>query len=142
MARRDLAAGTKLPTRTFGPLTRADFVRYREASGDPDSADHDDDPDRVGGLARVLGAGMVQAGLLATYCTDLLGPRSVRRFKVRFHEQVGPGDTLTAAAIITDVYEAGEEPRIDIELTMTRGASEVAITGMATFATDELGDDY
>ena len=58
-----------------------------------------------------------------------------------FGQQVWPGDRLVASARVTQVYEADEEPRIDLDLTMTREGGGVAITGMATFATDELGDD-
>jgi hypothetical protein len=54
---------------------------------------------------------------------------------------VWPGDELIASARVTNVYEADEEPRVDLDVTMIRGGGGVAITGMATFATDDLGDD-
>jgi acyl dehydratase len=138
---RDLSVGVELPPRTFGPLTRTDFVRYQGASGDFNPIHHDEEFARAAGFDTVFSVGMLQAGLLATYCTDLLGPPNVRRFKVQFREQVWPGDRLVASARVTQVYEADEEPRIDLDLTMTREGGGVAITGMATFATDELGDD-
>jgi acyl dehydratase len=137
----DLDVGTVLPARTFGPLTRTDFVRYQGASGDFNPIHHDEEFARAAGFESVFSVGMLQAGLLATYCTDLLGPDQIRRFKVQFREQVWPGDTLVATATVAQVYEADEEPRIDLELTMTRQGGGVAITGMATFATDELGLD-
>ncbi len=84
---------------------------------------------------------MLQAGLLATYLTDLLGPPNVRRFKTQFREQVWPGDRLVASARVIQVYEADEEPRVDLDITMRREGGGVAISGMATFATDEIGDD-
>ncbi|HEY2427897.1 MAG TPA: MaoC/PaaZ C-terminal domain-containing protein [Acidimicrobiales bacterium] len=136
-----LEAGTALPERTFGPLTRTDFVRYQGASGDFNPIHHDEDFARASGFESVFSVGMLQAGLLATYCTDLLGPENVRRFKVQFREQVWPGDRLVAAATVTSVYEADEEPRIDVDLIMTRVGGGTAITGLATFATDELGVD-
>jgi len=138
---RDLSVGGELPPRTFGPLTRTDFVRYQGASGDFNPIHHDEDFARAAGFDSVFSVGMLQAGLLATYCTDLLGPANVRRFKVQFREQVWPGDRLVASGRITQVYEADEEPRVDLELTMTREGGGTAIAGEATFATDELGDD-
>jgi len=138
---RDLSAGTELPERTFGPLTRTDFVRYQGASGDFNPIHHDEEFARAAGFDSVFSVGMLQAGLLATYCTDLLGPSNVRRFKVQFREQVWPGDRLVATGRVTRVYEADEEPRVDLELTVTRDGGGVAIAGEATFATDELGDD-
>jgi acyl dehydratase len=137
----NLEVGHKLAPRTFGPLTRTDFVRYQGASGDFNPIHHDEEFARQAGFDSVFSVGMLQAGLLATYCTDLLGPSNVRRFKVQFREQVWPGDVLVAVASVTQVYEADEEPRVDLELTMTREGGGVAITGMATFATDELGED-
>jgi acyl dehydratase len=137
----DLSAGAELPPRKFGPLTRTDFVRYQGASGDFNPMHHDEEFARSAGFETVFSVGMLQAGLLATYCTDLLGPANVRRFKVQFREQVWPGDTLIASARVTRVYEADEEPRVDLDVTMTREHGGVAIAGTATFATDELGTD-
>jgi len=137
----DLSVGTELPERTFGPLTRTDFVRYQGASGDFNPIHHDEEFARAAGFDSVFSVGMLQAGLLATYCTDLLGPVNVRRFKVQFREQVWPGDRLVATGRVTQVYEADEEPRVDLALTVTRVGGGVAIAAEATFATDELGDD-
>jgi acyl dehydratase len=137
----DLSVGVALPPRQFGPLTRTDFVRYQGASGDFNPIHHDEAFARQAGFETVFSVGMLQAGLLATYCTDLLGPANLRRFKVQFREQVWPGDVLVATARVSQVYEADEEPRIDLDLTMSREGGGVAISGMATFATDELGED-
>ncbi|HLX87065.1 MAG TPA: MaoC/PaaZ C-terminal domain-containing protein [Acidimicrobiales bacterium] len=141
MTAHDLSVGAELPSRAFGPLTRTDFVRYQGASGDFNPMHHDEAFARSAGFDTVFSVGMLQAGLLATYCTDLLGAANVRRFKVQFREQVWPGDTLVASARVTQVYEAGEEPRVDLDITMARAGGGVAIKGTATFATDELGTD-
>jgi acyl dehydratase len=132
-----LAEGAALPERTFGPLTRTDFVRYQGASGDFNPIHHDETFAQSAGFPTVFSVGMLQAGLLATYCTDLLGPDNVRRFRVQFREQVWPGDTLTATGTVVRTYEADEEPRLDVELTVTRQTGGVAIRGDATFAAQE-----
>ncbi|MFB9180103.1 MaoC/PaaZ C-terminal domain-containing protein [Dactylosporangium sucinum] len=59
---------------------------------------HYDEPLAQGvGFPSVFSIGMFQAGLLATYATDWLGADTVRRFSVRFKEQVWPGDVLVCA---------------------------------------------
>ena len=133
----DLSSGSSLPERTFGPLTRTDFVRYQGASGDFNPIHHDETFAQSAGFPTVFSVGMLQAGLLATYCTDLLGPSNVRRFRVQFREQVWPDDTLTVSGRVLRTYEADEEPRLDLELTMTRQTGGVAIRGEATFAAEE-----
>jgi acyl dehydratase len=135
----DLTVGATLPSRTFGPLTRTDFVRYQGAAGDFNPIHHDEEFAREAGFQSVFSVGMLQAGLLATYLTDVLGPANVRRFKVQFREQVWPGDRLVASAKVTSVYEADEEPRIDLHVSMTRDGGGLAVVGTASFATEGLG---
>lgn len=130
----DIAAGAALPAREFGPLTRTDFVRYQGASGDFNPIHHDEEFARSAGFPTVFSVGMLQAGLLATFCTDLFGPERVRRFKAQFREQVWPGDMLTATGTVTRVYEAEGEQRFDVELAVTRQTGGVAVRGEATFA--------
>jgi len=127
--------GQQLPARTFGPLSRTDFVRYQGASGDFNPIHHDELYAKSAGFDTVFSVGMLQAGLLATYCTDLLGASNVRRFRVQFREQVWPDDTLTVTGRVVRSYEADEEPRVDVELEVTRQTGGVAIRGEATFAT-------
>jgi acyl dehydratase len=133
----DLSEGAVLPPRTFGPLTRTDFVRYQGASGDFNPIHHDETFAQSAGFPTVFSVGMLQAGLLATYCTDLLGPSNVRRFKVQFREQVWPDDVLTASGTIVKAYLQDEEPRLDVELVMTRQTGGVAIRAEASFAAEE-----
>ena len=128
-----LNEGDALPRREFGPLSRTDFVRCQGASGDFNPIHHDESFAQSAGFPTVFSVGMLQAGLLATYCTDLLGPANVRRFKVQFREQVWPDDVLTASGTVVKVYEADEEPRVDLELVMTRQTGGVAIRAEATF---------
>ena len=128
------AEGDELPERSFGPLTRTDFVRYQGASGDFNPIHHDEGFAKSAGFPTVFSVGMLQAGLLATYCTDLLGPENVRRFKVQFREQVWPDDVLTCSGRVARVADAGGERTVDLELTVTRQTDGVAVRGEATFA--------
>ena len=123
-----------LEPRDYGPLTRTDFVRYQGASGDFNPIHHDEAFAQSAGFPTVFSVGMLQAGLLATYCTDQFGADNVRRFKVQFREQVWPDDVLTCEGTVGEPYDAEGETRVDLELTVTRQTGGVAIKGEATFA--------
>jgi acyl dehydratase len=83
------------PVVSFGPISRTDIVRYVGASGDFNPIHHDEEFAQTAGFPTVFSVGMLQAGLLATYATDWLGARNLRRYVMRFKEQVWPGDELT-----------------------------------------------
>lgn len=123
-----------------GPLTRTDLVRYQGASGDMNPIHHDETFARSAGYPAPLSLGMLQAGLLATWATDWLGAQNVRRFRVRFAEQVWPGDTLTCSGTAANEYTVEGESRVDLELTCTRQTGGVAVRGWATFVLDGVGD--
>jgi acyl dehydratase len=122
--------GATTEPRTFGPITRTDIVRYAGASGDFNPIHHDQGFAESAGFPTVFSIGMFQAGLLATYAADWLGAEHVRRFTVRFKEQVWPDDVLTCTGTVTAVRD-GE---VDVELTCSRQTGGVAIAGSATFS--------
>jgi len=120
--------------RVFGPVSRTDFVRYQGASGDMQPVHHDDEYARAAGFPSVFSVGMLQAGVLASWAADWLGPENVRRFRARFKEQVWPGDTLTCSGSVVREYEDDGERRVDLELECTRQTGGVAVQAWATFA--------
>lgn len=128
--------GDALPERKFGPLTRTDFVRYQGASGDFNPIHHDEHFAQAAGFPTVFSVGMLQAGYLATYVTDVFGPPNIRRFKVQFREQVWPDDVLTCTGKVTSVKpaEASNERLAELELRMTTQRGATAIAGLATVA--------
>jgi acyl dehydratase len=130
----ELIVGTECAPREFGPLTRTDFVRYQGASGDFNPIHHDDEFAQSAGYPGAFSVGMLQAGILATYATDWLGPRNVRRFGVQFREQVWPGDRLVCTGRVVDRDDAART--VDLELVVTRVGGGAAIKGTATFAVD------
>ena len=131
----ELQEGTKAPRREYGPLTRTDFVRYQGASGDFNPIHHDEEFAKSAGFPSVFSVGMLQAGILGTYCTEWLGAENVRRFAVQFREQVWPGDHLRFTATVVRKYADAGERKVDLELLATRVESGgAAIKGEATFA--------
>jgi acyl dehydratase len=121
----------------MGPLTRTDFVRYQGASGDMNPIHHDETFARAAGYPAPLGVGMLPAGVLAAWAASWLGAENVRRIKVRWKEQVWPGDVLTFSGKVARRYEEGGERRVDLDLVCTRKDGGVAVVGWATFVVPE-----
>jgi acyl dehydratase len=128
-----IAIGTQAPSRDFGPMTTQMFVRYSGASGDLNPMHYDAEFATKAGYPSVFSQGMHQAALLATYATDWLGAQNVRRFLVRFRDQVWPGDVLTCTGAVVGIDDVDGGRLIRVELTCARQTGAVAITGEADF---------
>lgn len=117
-----------------GPVTRTDFVRYQGASGDMNPIHHDEEFATAAGFPTPFAVGMWPASLLGSYATSWLGAENVRSFRIRFREQVWPGDVLTCSGAVVQEY-TGEDGvlRVDIELTCTRRGGGTAVTAWSTF---------
>lgn len=129
----DLKEGAGGEPLVIGPLTRTDFVKYQGASGDFNPIHHDETFAKSAGFPSPFSVGMLQAGILATYATNWLGPENCRRFTVQFREQVWPDDTLTCSGTVSRKYEENGERRVDLDLECTRQTGGMAIKGSATF---------
>jgi acyl dehydratase len=88
---------------------------------------------RSAGYPSVFGQGMLTASLLATFATDWLGAETIRRFAVRFREQVWPDDVLTCSGAVASMVPDGDADRVTVELAATRQTGGVAVTGTADF---------
>ncbi len=130
----ELTVGTEMPEREYGPITRTDIVQYQGASGDFNPIHHDDEFAQSAGYPGAFSVGMLQAGILASFATDWLGPRHVRTFGVQFREQVWPGDRLVCSGVVVGRDEGART--VDLELVATRVGGGAAIKGSATFVVD------
>jgi acyl dehydratase len=128
-----LAVGSTAPARDYGPLTTQMLVRYAGASGDFNPMHYDDVQARAAGYPSVFAQGMLSAGLLAGYAVDWLGAENVRRFRVRFREQVWPGDILTCTGEVSAVEKRDDGRLVTVELTATRQTGAAALTATADF---------
>jgi acyl dehydratase len=81
----------------------------------------------------VLATGMLQAGVLATFLTDWLGPENIRRLKVTFREQARIGDPLEYRAQVIGLREEHGDNLIDLEATVVRAGGGTHIGTSATF---------
>jgi acyl dehydratase len=129
-----LEPSASLPPRTFGPITMTDIVRDQGASGDMNPMHHDDELARTAGYKESFSVGMLSAGYLATFCTDLYGTDTVRRFRTRFREIVWRGDVLTATGTVTGFDTVDGEGRITLDLRVETQDGRVAVEGSAVFA--------
>lgn len=123
----------KPPARTIPAITRTDIVRYQGASGDMNPIHHDEPFAIAAGYSAPLVVGMFQAGVLADWAVEWLGAENIRGFKVRWKEQVWPGDVLTFDGRATGERMEGGERRVDVELVCTRQNGGVAVQGWGTF---------
>jgi acyl dehydratase len=96
------------PAFRFGPIARADLVRYAGASGDFNPLHFDDGFARAAGLPSVMAHGMFSAGLLGSFLVSWVGDRRVRRLKLRFRAPVWPGDTVHATGSVSALHRTGD----------------------------------
>jgi acyl dehydratase len=125
--------GEKAETREYGPLTTRMFVRYAGASGDFNPMHYDDPLARAAGYPSVFSQGMHSAALLASFAVDWLGAENVRRFAVRFREQVWPDDVLFCSGEVTAISQQESGRLVTAELTATRQTGGVAVSASADF---------
>ena len=76
--------------------------------------------------------GMLTMAMTGRMLTDWLGDGTLTRFGVRFVSQVWPGDTLTAAATVTEVrpYE------VDVTVSTRNQNGDEVLSGYATARVD------
>ncbi|MFN2595252.1 MAG: MaoC/PaaZ C-terminal domain-containing protein [Actinomycetota bacterium] len=88
----------------FGPISRADIVRYAGASGDFNPVHIDEGYAQATGAPTVFAMGMLPAGYLATAVSHWAGgPQHIRRYKVRFTTRVWPGDEIVCQGRVDEI---------------------------------------
>jgi acyl dehydratase len=118
-------------------LKRTQLVMYAGASGDYNPLHTDDLYSReAAGYPGVFAHGMLTMGMTGRVVTNLFGPANVKKFGVRFTNQVWPGDDLSGKAEIEAIREEGGEMLVDVKLTTTNQNGDVVVTGAATARVD------
>jgi len=122
----------EIATREFGPISRTDIVRYQGASGDLNPIHHDVEFAKSAGFDDVFVVGMLIAGYLATFASDLVGIESITNFKIRFQAQTWPGDLITCSAkAIKQPDDSGLLVHVALELTAKNQNGASAATAYA-----------
>lgn len=114
----NLSDSQAVATREFGPISRTDIVRYQGASGDFNPIHHDIEFAKSAGFDDVFVVGMLIAGYLATFASDLVGVESISKFKIRFQAQTWPGDLIICSAKIVSTQPQinGNQMQVNLEL--------------------------
>ena len=114
-------------------LKRTQLVMYSGTSGDYNPLHTDDIYCRdAAGYPGVFAHGMLTMGMTGRLVTDRFGAENVKKYGVRFTNQVWPGDDLTGKAVVEAIRDEGGEKLVDLALTTTNQKGDVVITGYAT----------
>lgn len=126
-----------LPPVNFTPVSRDDFRRYADASGDRNPLHLDREHAQATGLPDVMAQGMYSAALLANAVEHWFGAGAMIRFSVRFRLPVWPGDNLQARCHVL----SAEGGMAELDLGLFNGEGQMVVSAAATVRLGEDGDD-
>ena len=75
-------------------------------------------------------------GLTGKMLTNYVGDGRLKKFGVRFTNQVWPGDTLTAVATITSIQKTEEITLAEMDVVTSNQDGTVVVRGYATASID------
>ncbi|WP_159903111.1 FAS1-like dehydratase domain-containing protein [Salinirussus salinus] len=125
----EVAVGDAGPELTVEDVQRPDFVKYAGASGDFNPVHYSEPYAHATGSRSVFGQGMLTAGYAAHFVADWFGLANVSNFRVRFEEQLWPGDTVTASGEVTAVDEGSEGATVEADIAVTNEAGTRLVSG-------------
>lgn len=109
--------GMDLAEKVYGPVSREDFVRYAEASGDDNPIHQDEEYAKKSGAPTVFAMGMLSAGYLANALSEWFGgAHHIRRYKVRFTNRVWPGDEIVCTGKVVSI----EDGLVNVSISASR----------------------
>jgi len=118
-------------------LSRTQLVMYAGTSGDYNPLHTDDKYTKeIAGYPSVFAHGMLSMGLTGKMLTNYVGDGRLKKYGVRFTNQVWPGDTLTAKATVVDIRDEGGDKVVDLELATVNQDGKTVVTGTATARID------
>ena len=132
-----LRVGDTHSERVCENLSRTQIVQYAGASGDYNPL-HSDEvyTVQVGGYKSVFAHGMLSMGLTGKMLTNWVGDARLKKFGVRFTNQVWPLDTLDAKATVTAIREENGEHLVDLALSTTNQDGKEVVAGTAIARVD------
>ncbi len=134
----DIAVGDTFEDVLVEDLKRTQLVMYAGTSGDYNPLHSDDLYCReAAGYPGVFAHGMLTMGMTGRVVTDRFGAENVKKFGVRFTNQVWPGDNLTGTAVIEAIRQEGGETLVDLAITTTNQKGDVVVKGYATARAEE-----
>ncbi|MDX2157477.1 MAG: MaoC/PaaZ C-terminal domain-containing protein [Hyphomicrobiaceae bacterium] len=114
-------------------LKRTQLVMYAGTSGDYNPLHTDDLYTReAAGYPGVFAHGMLTMGMTGRVVTDRFGAENVKKYGVRFTNQVWPGDDLVGKAVVDAIRQENGETLVDMTITTTNQKGDVVVSGYAT----------
>ena len=134
---KDLNPGDEHSEVVVDNLSRTQLVMYSGASGDYNPL-HTDEvyTTEVAGYPSVFAHGMLTMGLTGKMLTNYVGDGRLPKFGVRFPNQVWPGDTLTATAVVTEIRQEGDDRLVHLDVKTTNQDGTAVVSGYATAKVD------
>jgi acyl dehydratase len=114
-------------------LTRTQIVQYAGTSGDYNPL-HTDEiyVTQRAGYKTVFAHGMLTMGLTGKALTNFVGDGTLKKYGVRFTNQVWPGDSLDTTITVAAIREEAGQMLVDLTLSTTNQDGKEVISGSAT----------
>ena len=117
-------------------LSRGDLVNYAGVAGDANPIHWDEAIAKLAGLPDVIAHGMLTMGLTGKMLTNYVGDARLKKFGVRFTNQVWPGDTLDSTATVTAIRQENGEHLVDLTISTVNQDGQEVVAGHATAKVD------
>jgi acyl dehydratase len=132
-----LKVGVTHSERVVENLSRTQIVQYAGASGDYNPL-HTDEvyTTQIAGYPTVFAHGMLTMGLTSKMLTNYVGAGRLKKFGVRFTNQVWPGDTLDSTATVEAIRDENGLKVVDLKLSTVNQDGKEVMTGSATARVD------
>lgn len=129
----ELQVGDSRTETVLENISRTRIVMYAGASGDYNPL-HSDEVyvTQVAGYPTVFAHGMLSMGATGKVLTDWVGAGKLKRFGVRFVNQVWPGDDLVVTATVDALHDEDGRPVADFTVTTLNQHGKPVVTGTAT----------
>lgn len=113
-------------------LKRTQIVQYAGTSGDYNPLHTDDKfTNEVAGYPGVFAHGMLSMAMTGKMLTNFVGDGTLKKYGVRFTNQVWPGDSLEGTATIMTIKEENNETLAEIAIETKNQDGVTVITGSA-----------
>jgi acyl dehydratase len=132
-----LKVGATHTERVAENLSRTQIVMYAGASGDYNPL-HTDEvyTTEKAGYRAVFAHGMLTMGLTGKMLTNWVGDGRLKKFGVRFTNQVWPGDTLDSTATVAAIREEDGQHFVDLTVSTVNQDGKEVVGGSATARVD------
>ncbi len=132
-----LKVGDSHTERVVEDLKRTQLVMYAGTSGDYNPLHSDELYTReIAKYPTVFAHGMLTMGMTGRMLTNYVGDGRLTKYGVRFTNQVWPGDSLDATAVVEAIRNEGGKRYVDLAVTTKNQNGVDVVKGNATALID------